>query len=342
MVLQGEKIRSLTIILGLVFCWTMLSGADEWDMMHISKFNPRREPPKVSLKTLDGKSVSLSDYKGKVVFLNFWTTWCGYCKHEMPSMEKLYKKFKEKGFIVVAVDVRESAEKVKAFWDRYELTFPAVLDPTGMAAMAFGLRGYPGSFFIDRNGNVVGSAPGARDWFSEEAQAIVSRLLEEEGPKGHNEAKNEKYASGVTETEETVPQPEKKAFPLSSIAGPAARAKGQMTVKSTQIFDLDEGTFGNEKTADFSWSEVGFTTRYLIPQNGAEFANKGVVDQVTFDDIVLSTYSGSPINGSEGANNRLKPGTIVYARTNEGRYACVRVESYGRDLDISWITYEKD
>jgi thiol-disulfide isomerase/thioredoxin len=339
-----KEARNLAILLGLVLFWTVFSRADEWDRMQIHQFEPRRDAPKVSLKSLDGNKVSLEDYKGKVVFLNFWTTWCGYCKREMPSMEKLYAKFKDKDFVILAVDVRESKEKVKTFWDRYKLTFPAVLDPTGMAAMAFGVRGYPATFFIDRKGRVVGGAPGAREWFSEDAQAIIAELVEEGGTPGEEKgARVETDPTGTDEEEqksktESGPEP----FDISSIAGPSIRSQGQTKVKSTEGFDLDEGKVGDDRRADFSWSEVGFSTRYLIPQNGAEFVNKGIVDQVTFDDIILSKYSGSPINASGGEENKLKPGTILYVRTSEGRYACFRVDGYGRNLDISWVTYEKN
>ena len=339
-----KRMRSLAAILGLVLCWSALSLADGWDQMRVSKFNPRRDPPKVSLKTLDGKKVTLSDYKGKVVFLNFWATWCGYCRREMPSMEKLYQKFKDKDFIILAIDVRESADKVESFWKKYDLTFPTVLDPSGMTAMAFGVRGYPASFFLDRQGKVVGGAPGAREWFSEEAQSIVAELVAEKRPNSKEEDEKTNSDSNDSENRVTENRAETEApsFDLNSIAGPAILSRGDTLVRSSQLFDLDGGMFDNEKTADFSWSEVGFSTRYMIPQNGAEFALKGNVEQVTFDDIILSKYSGSPINGSEGESNKLKPGTIIYARTNEGRFACFRIHRNDGELTLGWITYEKD
>lgn len=337
---------SLALIFGLIVCWNALPLADEWGRMHIQRFEPRRDPPKVSLKSLDGKKVVLEEFKGKVVFLNFWTTWCGYCRREMPSMEKLYKDFREKGFTILAVDVRESAEKVRPFLDRYNLTFPTVLDPTGKAAFLFGVRGYPATFLLDRTGKVVGSAPGARDWYSDDAKALISKLLAEKGSevKGAQGEENVGAKAGPRETGVLADEEEKKiaTFDLNSIVGPPAHSQGQTTVKGAQVFDLDEGAVGDERAADFSWAEVGLTSRFFIPQNGAEYSHKGIVDQVTFDDIILARYSSSPINGSEGEKNRLKPGTILYARTNEGRLACLRVESNGRDLEISWVTYEKD
>ena len=334
----------LTLIISFIIGWNVISSADEWDKMHIRKFDPRLDLPEVSLKSLDDKKVTLDDYKGKVIFLNFWTTWCGYCKREMPSMERLYKEFKDKGLVILAVDVKESATKVKSFWDRYDLTFPTTLDPRGRAAWAFGVRGYPATFLIDRHGKLVGSAPGAREWYCEDFKTIISNLLEEKGPEGKSvkkESVGNKAESGHKETP-VDQKSQRTTLDLNSIPGPPAYSKGQMNVESGQLFDFDRGGVSNDRAADFSWSEVGLSTRYLIPQNGAEFSNKGVIDKVTFDEIVLAEYSGAPINGSEGEKNKLKPGTVLYARTNEGRYACFRVETNGRSLEINWVTYEKN
>ncbi|UCE19061.1 MAG: TlpA family protein disulfide reductase [Gemmatimonadota bacterium] len=315
--------------------------------MRIQKFEPRRDPPEITIKSLDGKKVALEDFRGKVVFLNFWATWCGWCKREMPSMEKLYEAFKDRGLEILAVDVRESREKIEPFWDKYGLTFPAFLDKNGMASYAFGVRGMPATFLIDRQGKVVGSVPGYRDWFTEDAKAVISQLLSEKGPKvkegvEDQETSDVKEAESVEVTDDDAKAENPVPFNLNSISGPPVLSQGQIVVKNAQVFDLDKGMAGDEKSADFSWSELGLTTRFLIPQNGAEFSNKGVVDQVTFDDIILTEYSGSPINGSEGEKNRLKVGTVLYARTNEGRFACLRIDNNSRDLELSWITYKKD
>lgn len=344
-----EKSRNLGLGLCLILCWSMLASADAWDSMHIRKFEPRREPPKISMKSLDGKTQTLEDFKGKVVFLNFWATWCGWCKREMPSMEKLYKAFKDKGLEILAVDVREPPEKIKPFWDKYGLTFHSFLDKNGMASLAFGVRGMPATFLIDRRGRVVGSAPGYRDWFTEDAQAVISELLAEEGPEKEDGTKekrtvvdNESENVEKTNDEGGGEEESTALLNLNSISGPPTVSRGQITVKSTQGFDLDKGIAGDEKSADFSWSELGLTTRYLIPQNGAEFSNKGIVDQVTFEDILLAEYSSSPVNGSEGEKNKLKSGTVLYVRTNEGRFSCIRIDNNARELSLSWVTYDKD
>jgi len=334
--------------LGLLFvslvCSSRPTIGDEWGRLQIQKYTPRRDVPRVALRSVDGEKIVLEDFRGKVLFLNFWATWCGWCVREMPSMEKLYKDFKDKGLVILAVDVRESAQKATSFWRRHNLTFPSVLDQSGMASLAFGVRGLPATFLIDRKGRLVGSAPGARDWYSPDAKALISELLAEAGPET-KEADGERDVAVEAEADrrEVAAEEERGVlFDLSTIAGPPVFSQGQTTVKGTQVFDLDTGKLGDEKTADLSWSEAGLTTRFLIPQNGAEFSNKGVAGEVTFDDIILSRYSSSPINGSEGERNRLIPGTLLYARTNEGRFACLRIDDNGRELHISWVTYEKD
>jgi len=90
---------------------------------------PRIAPPvNFKLKNINGRSVWLSDFRGKVVFLNFWATWCPPCKIEMPSMQKLYDKLRHQNFAMVAVDLQEPASRVKEFVKEYKLNFTVLLD----------------------------------------------------------------------------------------------------------------------------------------------------------------------------------------------------------------------
>jgi peroxiredoxin len=131
-----------------------------------------------TLKTLDGKDVSLSDYRGKIVFLNFWTTWCPACRQEMPSMEKLYQKFKDKDFVMLAVSLREKNKTVEKFMEDYKLNFPALLDPKGRVGGAYLVTSIPTTYLISRQGEIIGKAIGGRDWASEDSFNLFSALLE--------------------------------------------------------------------------------------------------------------------------------------------------------------------
>lgn len=131
------------------------------------------DPPFLDFEAadLDGKKVKISDFKGKVVMLNFWATWCPPCKKEMPSMETLYQTLKhEKDFIMLAVDLMEDPELVKDFVKRYNYHFPVLLDELGTGGKLYDVQAIPTTVIIDRRGNVIGGARGAMDWSS---QAMV-------------------------------------------------------------------------------------------------------------------------------------------------------------------------
>lgn len=126
----------------------------------------------------DGNTIRLQDFRGKVVFLNFWATWCVPCRLEMPAMERLYREFKAKGFVVLTVNVQEGPRAVQAFIGELKLTFPVLVDRKGEAAIAYAVRGLPASYLIDRNQVIVGRAIGAREWDSTDVRAYIRSLLD--------------------------------------------------------------------------------------------------------------------------------------------------------------------
>jgi len=110
--------------------------------------------PDFTLETFDGRTVSLSDFKGQVVMLNIWASWCPPCKAEMPSMESAYQKYQDQGFVVLAVNAthQDSATDAAAFINQSGFTFPVLLDSKGVASNLYQLRSLPTSFFIDKEG----------------------------------------------------------------------------------------------------------------------------------------------------------------------------------------------
>jgi peroxiredoxin len=139
---------------------------------------PHLAPPvDFNLLDLNGKRVILSDFKGKIVFLNFWATWCPPCREEMPSMQKLYIRFKDKDFDMVAVSLNEPASVVKKFFKDYNLTFTALLDSDGELMTPYGIRAIPTTYIIDRDGAIIGKAFGPRKWNSKQAIALLEHLI---------------------------------------------------------------------------------------------------------------------------------------------------------------------
>lgn len=107
-----------------------------------------------SASTLDGQPVQLSDYRGQVVMLNFWATWCPPCRAEMPAMQAALDRYADQGLVVLAVNQREDPAVVAAFMRERQLTFPALLDANGSVGAAYQASALPSSFFIGRDGMV--------------------------------------------------------------------------------------------------------------------------------------------------------------------------------------------
>lgn len=145
--------------------------------------NPPVPAPSVMLETLDGLALSLAEFKGEVVLVNFWATWCAPCVREMPGLERLHQALKDEGFLVMAVsEDRAGASKVVPFLDRLGLgELPVFLDKAGerrgALAQAFAIRGLPSTFLIDRNGGVVAGLTGPAEWDSPEAMAFIRHYL---------------------------------------------------------------------------------------------------------------------------------------------------------------------
>jgi len=130
----------------------------------------------ITLKDLNGKEIQFSEFRGKVVFLNFWASWCPDCRIEMPSMEKLHNRFKGKNFAMVTINLKESAEHVKQFFDTYKLTFVGLLDPNGEITSKMAIRALPATLLIDKSGKILGMALGSRPWNGKKSIALFEHL----------------------------------------------------------------------------------------------------------------------------------------------------------------------
>ncbi|HKL48749.1 MAG TPA: TlpA disulfide reductase family protein [Desulfuromonadales bacterium] len=124
------------------------------------------QAPDFTLTDMNGENVSLSDYRGNVVFLNFWATWCPPCREEMPSMERLHESMGGKDFVILAVNVEKDKEAVESFLRGSPYSFKILLDPEGEAQSAYRVYRYPESYLIDKDGKILEHYLGARDWSS--------------------------------------------------------------------------------------------------------------------------------------------------------------------------------
>jgi len=138
-----------------------------------------RPAPDFSFPDLNGNEVSLSDHRGSVVLVNIWATWCPPCRDEMPSMQKLYDRFKGEHFEILAVSIdADGREAVAPFMRKMNLTFPALLDPKGMIQGLYRITGVPESFIVDREGILVNKIIGPMDWSSPEVFRFFQELIQ--------------------------------------------------------------------------------------------------------------------------------------------------------------------
>lgn len=131
------------------------------------------------LPDADGKMHRLSDYRGNVVFINFWATWCPPCLREMPSMQRLWEQLKQKDFVILAIDVGEDDETVFQFTVALDtpLEFPLLLDREGKIVEQWPVLGLPTTFIIDKQGRVAFRAVGAREWDQPELVSVITALI---------------------------------------------------------------------------------------------------------------------------------------------------------------------
>ena len=135
--------------------------------------------PNFTLKNLDGKEISLNQFRGKHILVNFWATWCGPCKIEMPSLEALYERFKDRNFVLLAIsNDMFGANIVKPFVKAHNINFPVLLDQRLKVSNAFGVVSLPTTFMIDPQGKIIGALFGAEDWVTPNNILYFENLLQ--------------------------------------------------------------------------------------------------------------------------------------------------------------------
>jgi peroxiredoxin len=134
--------------------------------------------PPFLLKDLDGKEQALDDYKGRVILIHFWATWCVPCKDELPTLRALWERLKDRGFAVVAI-AADSKKAVLPFTKEHGLRFPVLIDQYGSALRAYRAWALPASYVVGKAGTIEWIALGPRDWTSPEVTDVIEGLLKE-------------------------------------------------------------------------------------------------------------------------------------------------------------------
>ncbi len=178
---RGRRIASGLLVVGVC----NLALADQPEMTSLLKsldlvgYSSGTMPPQFGGQTLGAEPLTMAELRGKVVLVNFWTSWCLECRPEMPVLERLHREFASRGLAIIGINARESKETVRRYATELGLTFRLVLDPEGKITALYGVIGLPTTFVVGRDGRAVALAIGPREWESAPARALLQALLSE-------------------------------------------------------------------------------------------------------------------------------------------------------------------
>jgi len=182
LVVMGKKLFFLIATLLLFSLPAYCEESALFSKIGIHSIRDKKKAPDFYLEGLHGEKVHLNALKGKIIFLNFWATWCGPCKEEMPSMEALHQRYKERDFVFLTISVDYGGpERVRKFIEKHHYRFPVLLDPTGKTLDLFEVNKIPATLILDKKGKMIGRVIGPRNWNSPEVSLLIDQMLND-GP----------------------------------------------------------------------------------------------------------------------------------------------------------------
>jgi cytochrome c biogenesis protein CcmG/thiol:disulfide interchange protein DsbE len=166
--MHTRRVTSFAAAIALVTVWSGWIAAE-----------PQKAAPDVTLHTGDGKAVQLGAYKGKVVLVDFWASWCAPCKTSFPALDLLFHEYQPRGLEVLAVNVDEHRRDAETFLGHHPHRLMVLFDPDGVSPAAFGVKGMPSSFLIDKLGTIRFTHMGYSGRVDESYRQEIDHLLEE-------------------------------------------------------------------------------------------------------------------------------------------------------------------
>lgn len=163
----------------LLMRWFIVLALSPWMTVHASDMAPGSLAPSFTLKSLKEKNLSLREYRGQVVMINFWATWCGPCRQEMPALNALYEKYRHAGFVLLGVNVDAEPANAAHMVNRLKVTYPILFDRDKQASVLYQVKAMPTTVLIDRDGKVRHVQKGYLTGYEEKYQEQVRGLLTE-------------------------------------------------------------------------------------------------------------------------------------------------------------------
>jgi len=166
-----------SFLLFFLFSFVPITGlADDFKDFEVIQPKQRVEAPAFTLPDLEGKSISLDSYSGKIILLHFWATWCKNCSKEMASLQKVQQEFKD--FIVLTINIDRNGDKelIRQFMEYHKSSLPVLLDTRNQVRKLYEITGVPTTYIIGKQGKFIGKIIGERDWSSPQGLRFVQRL----------------------------------------------------------------------------------------------------------------------------------------------------------------------
>jgi DsbE subfamily thiol:disulfide oxidoreductase len=186
------KIKGRKFWLPSVLCLTMLAASASYLLSaektpinyklvpNLQQMTDHSPAPQFTLPNLEGGKVGLKDFRGKLLLLNFWASWCVPCREEMPAMQRLYHMYKDVGFVILGVNLKDEKKSAISFVKELKITFPIAFDPNGEVGLMYGAWGLPATYLIDAKGIALARAWGPADWYSPGARELVKKILDQQ------------------------------------------------------------------------------------------------------------------------------------------------------------------
>ncbi|MCZ6854432.1 MAG: TlpA disulfide reductase family protein [Gammaproteobacteria bacterium] len=160
-------------------CWLLFALCTMFFASQAQAVGIRDEAPDFTLKSLEGKNLRLQEYRGQVVLINFWASWCGPCRQEMPLLDRLHQRYQDTGFTVLGVNVEGEEKPAREIVDKTKVTFPVLIDKDQRVSDLYDLKAMPSTVVVDRDGVIryihLGYKPGDESKYVE----VVKKLIRE-------------------------------------------------------------------------------------------------------------------------------------------------------------------